>query len=78
MMDQFGSLDSSRSLQTRSVISFMISLYLILQMLKIPLQKCKKGKMQNELNKACVFFCSLLVLAQILLCKVDAGEPQCG
>ena len=43
MMDKLGSLDSSRSLQTRSVIS----LHLILQILKIPLQK---RKMQSELN----------------------------
>jgi len=49
MMDYLGSLVSSRSLQTRFVISFVISLHLILQMLKILF---KKYKMQNDLNKA--------------------------
>ena len=49
MMDELGLLDSSRSLQTRFVISFVISLQLILQMFKIPFQKCK---MQSDLNKA--------------------------
>jgi len=44
MMDYLGSLDSSRSLQTRSVISFVISLYLIFQILKIPFQKHKNTK----------------------------------
>ena len=44
MMDQLDSLDSSRSLQTRSVISFVINLHLILQMLKILLQKPKNVK----------------------------------
>ena len=32
MMDQLGSLDSSRDLRTESAINFVISLYLILQM----------------------------------------------
>ena len=50
-MDLLGSLDLSRSLQTRSLISFVISLYLILQILKIPYQKCK---MQSDLNKTLV------------------------
>ena len=47
MIDELDLLDSSRSLQTRSIISFAISLHLVLQMLKIPLQK---RKMQSELN----------------------------
>ena len=47
MIDCLGSLDSPRSLQTRSVISFVISLHLILQILKIPFQK---RKMQSDLN----------------------------
>ena len=47
MMDELGLLDSSRSLQMRSVISFVISLHLILQILKILFQK---RKMQSDLN----------------------------
>ena len=47
MMDRLGSLDSSRSLQTNSVISFVISLCLILQMCKdsifTTLQATKRG-----------------------------------
>jgi len=40
-MNYLGSLDLSRSLQTRSVISFIISLHLIFKMLKISFQKYK-------------------------------------
>ena len=49
-MDYLGSLDSSRSLQTRYVISFVISLHLILQMLKIPFQKSKNPKYKIFVN----------------------------
>ena len=39
MTDKLGSLDSSRDLQTSSVIIFVISLYLIFQMYKDVLSK---------------------------------------
>jgi hypothetical protein len=50
-MDLLGSLDLSRSLQTRCVISFVIGLHLILQILKILLQKRKNAKCKVTLKE---------------------------
>ena len=51
MMDSLVSLDSSRSLQTNSVISFVISLYLIFQMCKDFISKT----LHVQLNEALAF-----------------------
>ena len=78
-MDYLGSLDSFRSLQTRFVISFVISLYLILQILKILFHKRKNAKckmIRHTLYRLlrCVYG---LVLEQVLACCCQASLVSC-
>ena len=47
---KLGSLDSSRSLQMRSIISFVISLHLILEMLKDCLPKIQNRGTKQTLS----------------------------
>ena len=50
MIDYLDSLNSSRSLQTSSVISFIISLCLILQMCKDFISKCLRAQLNEALD----------------------------
>ena len=56
MMNWLGSLDFSRSLQTSSIINFVISLYLVFQMSKDIVFTTLHGQQNEALDKVTIFF----------------------
>jgi len=56
MMNWLGSLDFSRSLQTSSIINFVISLYLRFQMSKDIVFTTLHGQQNEALDKVTIFF----------------------